>query len=160
MMIGGLAEGHVFRAGIAVGAGYTSEEGDIYGPVLAEAYRLESEVAVYPRVVISDCVANWFASFDRRSYSSDEERRVAIAMRDQCQNLVMKDTDGVLAIDFLKATTLQSLGGSEDLQEKIRAMSDFVGRMIETHRDNPKVLAKYVWVRDYIRSRIQEGGGT
>jgi hypothetical protein len=156
MMIGGLAEGFAFRAAIAVGAGYAPEQGEIYGPVLAEAYRLESEVAVYPRIVVSGQVATWLASLQRKPHASDEEERVTLAMRDQCQNLVMEDKDGVLVIDFLSAEVLQLLEQQGDAAMTIRRMRDFVDKMIETHRDDPKVLAKYVWIRDYIRSRIKE----
>ncbi len=156
MMLCGLNEGFPFRAGIAIGAGCSIEEGDIYGPVLAEAYRLESEVAVYPRVVLSDCIADWLSSFDEKSYSSDEEMRVTLALRDLCLGSIMKDKDGVLAIDYLSPRTLELLGGPQNVSEPIRGMKNFVDSMIALHKDEPRILRKYAWVRDYIGSRIQD----
>jgi len=156
MMLCGLDQGFPFRAGIAIGAGYSTGEGDIYGPVVAEAYRLESEVAMYPRVVLSDSIVDWLLSFDKRSYSTDVETRVTLALRDLCLDSVMKDNDGVFAIDYLNPRMLESLGGSQNVSEPIRGMKDFVDEMIKKYEDKPRILGKYVWVRNYIRSRIQE----
>ncbi|NIM20850.1 MAG: hypothetical protein GTN64_00275 [Candidatus Latescibacteria bacterium] len=156
MMLYGLDQGFPFRSGIAIGAGWSTEEGDIYGPVVAEAYRLESEVAIYPRVVLSDSLVDWLSSFDGRSYSTDVEMRVALALRDLCLDSVMKDKDGPFAIDYLNPRMLESLGGSQNVSEPIRGMKQFVDEMIGIYNGEPKILEKYVWVRNYIESRIRE----
>jgi hypothetical protein len=160
MMVGGLAQGFAFRAGIAIGAGYCGEQGDIYGPVLAEAYRLESEVAVYPRVVLSDDMVNWLRAIGPRPCPSDMETRVTLDLRDDCLDSVMKDGDGVFAIDYLKPKMFKVLGEPTEVVRTICAMKKFVDKMVETHRDNPKVLAKYGWVSDYMTSRIKDEGVT
>lgn len=50
----GLATKAPIRGAITVGAGMEISAGNFYGPALAEAHSLESEVAEYPRVVLSE----------------------------------------------------------------------------------------------------------
>jgi len=46
------SRGIPLRGGVTVGTGVDIFENEVYGPALLDAYRLESEVAQYPRVVV------------------------------------------------------------------------------------------------------------
>jgi hypothetical protein len=158
MMLCGLDRGFPFRAGIAIGAGCSLNSSDIYGPALAEAYRLESKVAVYPRVVLSDSILEWLDSFENKSYASAEDQRVAYAMKEKCKEMLMHDEDNALALDYLKESTLVSLGGETNVAKPISGMKLFVNEMIKkfSSEENPQILDKYKYVARYINSRAKK----
>ena len=52
----GLEEKQPVRGAIDVGWGVELQSGEVYGPVLARAYELESEIAQYPRIVVGSDV--------------------------------------------------------------------------------------------------------
>jgi hypothetical protein len=51
------AKGFLMRGGIAVG-GLIHDDEVVFGPALNRAYDLESRIAVYPRIVVDEDVAN------------------------------------------------------------------------------------------------------
>jgi len=155
-MLLSLAEGFPFRAGIAIGAGCTLHENDIYGPVVAEAYRIESEVAKYPRIALHKEFLNWLASFEHKEYSPEQDRRVAVAMVKKCTDMVSFDKDRTLFLDFLSPIALNILGGVEANKSPIISMCNFVSEMIGkfSAENNEKILEKYEWLNRYIDSKL------
>jgi hypothetical protein len=151
-----LDKGFPIRAGIAIGAGCNLNGGGIYGPVVAEAYRLESEVAKYVRIVVHNEFIPWLDSFVSREYPSEQDRRVAAAMVAKCREMVTVDIDGVLILDFLSPTSLTLLGGIEANAQPIAGMRDFVGQMLTkfAQEENEHILSKYKWLNRYIDSRL------
>ena len=83
------------------------------------------------------------------------EERVTLALRDWCNRLLMRDTDGVLTLDYLGAEAIQSLGGIDSVSEPIAGMKLFVKQMLHAFKGNPKILKKYEWVDSYIRSKTE-----
>lgn len=49
-----LAEQFMIRGGIAVGKGWEIEPDCLYGPILEDVYALESKIAEFPRIVVSE----------------------------------------------------------------------------------------------------------
>jgi hypothetical protein len=74
--------GLLVRGGITVGKLY-HHEGVVFGQALVDAYRLESAVAVYPRVVVSSEMAG------------------TPAWRTEDRRMVKRDFDGVYHLDYL-----------------------------------------------------------
>jgi hypothetical protein len=155
-MLLSLSKGFPLRAGIAIGSGCTLNGNDIYGPVVAEAYRLESKVAEYPRVVLHDKFLNWLASFEHKTHSSEQDRRVAVAMVKKCTDMVMFDEDGVPTLDFLNPTSLALLGGFDANKQLITSTRNLVSEMISKFsvENNQKLLNRYKQLDRYIDSRF------
>jgi len=156
-----LDKGFPIRAGIAIGAGCNLNDEGVYGPVVAEAYRLESEVAKYVRIAVHNEFISWLDSFESREYLSEEDRRVATAMVAKCREMVTVDHDGVLVLDFLSPATLTLLGGIEANAQPIAGMRVFVSQMVAkfTQEENEHILAKYKWLSRYIDSRLSGSSG-
>jgi hypothetical protein len=151
-----LDKGFPIRVGIAVGAGCRLHGKGIYGPVVAEAYRLESEVANYVRIVVHPAVLGWLESFGERQFDRHEDERVACALAQNCKNMLMIDADGVLTLDFLNKASLDMFGGAERAAEPIAGMKKFVSEMLGAFDNgkNERVLQKYQWLSRYIESRL------
>ena len=151
-----LDKGFPIRAGIAIGAGCNLNGEGIYGPVVAEAYRLESEVTKYVRIAVHNEFFPWLDSFENREYPSEQDRRVATAMVVKCREMVTVDLDGVPALDFLSNTSLTLLGGIEANAQPIAGMRAFVDQMVAkfAQEENEHILAKYKWLSRYIDSRL------
>lgn len=162
-MVVGLAQGYPFRAGIAIGAGCSINGDDIYGPVLAEAYRLESTVALYPRVVVSDEFNGWLQSLERKDLGSAQDRSVTLALKKFCEPFLMEDSDGRLAVDYLKNSTLNALGGAKNTDASILGMRKFVegsiARFTGGDEQQSYIRAKYESVLSYINRRLPSGVG-
>lgn len=87
-----LSLGVPMRAGIEVGLGLDVFEDEVYGPVIVDAYNLESMVADYPRSVIGPKLLNYLAEVralpPRAPFS-----RYAIKQAADCDLLIHKDPD-------------------------------------------------------------------
>tara|TARA_A100000171_G_scaffold44881_1_gene48063 strand:- start:427 stop:1362 length:936 start_codon:yes stop_codon:yes gene_type:complete len=112
------------RGGISFGAGTTELysgttdqiSGEIYGPVLESAYRLESSIADYFRVVIHDRLVDFFEeSFvDIDTLEKGSLDHIAASgnnwVLDQCQKLITIDSDGAYILDFAGEFVSENIG--------------------------------------------------
>ena len=100
-----------YRGGVDIGIATMLDGGEVYGPALARAYCLESEVAEYPRVVVGNDLFRFLddvAGQEPRSVFGTVATQYAI----QCKRMIVPDTDGHQMLDFL---------GSE-INERMRAL--------------------------------------
>lgn len=100
-----LASGNSFRCGIELGIATKFEDGDIFGPVLREAYDLESKVAKYPRIVIGEKLEKYLDNYSKGLplVPGQTERDVngCKTMADVCLRMLDNDKDGRLILDYL-----------------------------------------------------------
>lgn len=95
-----LANACPIRGAIEVGIGVELFEGEIHGPVLADAYRLESCVAQSPRVIIGDEL--WtFLNAAASLASTDPLSGIAAYSARRCLSIVTKDLDGRAVVNFV-----------------------------------------------------------
>ena len=80
--------GYTMRGGITVGELYIDER-VVWGKGLIEAYQLENDLAVYPRIIVSRRLVNLF----------DDNRENTLNL----YALIKKDFDGLFFVDFLRA---------------------------------------------------------
>lgn len=93
----GMSRGFMFRGAIAVGWGWEIRKDCLTGPVVHEAYKLESEIAKYPRVIFSRAVVDRFNY--RRAYA--ESLGVDMSKIPTFLRMVYQDVDGVYMLDYL-----------------------------------------------------------
>ena len=93
----GMKDGFMFRGAITMGWGWEIRKNSLTGPVVHDAYKLESEVAKYPRIVFSRAVA------DRFSYRTEYARSHGVDMSKipTYLRMVYQDVDGVYMLDYL-----------------------------------------------------------
>lgn len=162
----------VCRGGIAIGAGtdalgHLAREGrsEIYGPVLHQAYLLENQQAVYPRVILSDALVDYIHSVEYELAGLDEisvEYALGLYSNlhvEQFKKFTRKDIDGAFVIDFageVAAETFKPVLASEGLDPKWVYTSAF--EFIESEKErfaserNYKLSGRYEWIRRYLAS--------
>lgn len=94
-----LAEGKVLRGGIDLGLGFEFGEGDVYGPVLARVYTLESEVAQYPRIIVGKRLLEYVQSVAVQNCVAEYDFLNATMARNLERAFVV-DVDGQVMLDF------------------------------------------------------------
>ena len=114
------------RGGITIGKMF-HETNIFFGPAFLEAYRLESEIANYPRIILSNQLINLI----------------------QNNNIpyLKTDNDGLIYIDwvdFIKNGTCTSL------KDSIPIIENNLDDNINLYQGNLKILAKYKWLKNQI----------
>ncbi|WP_147364319.1 hypothetical protein [Burkholderia pseudomallei] len=144
-----LAElGFLVRGGMTVGPVYHSSR-HVVGPAMNEAYRLESQIAKYPRVVIDPKVLQIARRARNENHSAHEEEGYARAF-------MTEDADGQFFFDYVSwDSVVHVVGGDNDLY------GDYLGALGTLIRDGlrhdqPGVQEKYLWLQQRYAAAIQQ----
>jgi len=150
-----LANGTPIRGGIALGAGCEFQDSELYGPVLARAHNLESEIAGYPRIVIEQRAYDYLQagihdSMDGKRTDADR------ALAGLCLKMLHPDVDGNMIVDFLSPVIFEQLGVPPDRTKIEKAMA-FVNSQYDEHRGNrcSKLAFRYANLLTYMDLRLQ-----
>jgi hypothetical protein len=130
---GGMCEGDI-----------VASTGVTYGPALVKAYALESEYAIYPRIVV--------------------DRRLAAALLDlndeSITGMLERGDDGAYFIDYLFASVVFDLIADEwrDAREKIEDHRNFIQREIGDgiHAKPERVKQKLLWLALYHNATLHK----
>ena len=149
-----LAEKHPVRGGIELGIGTELKEGEIYGPVVANAYDLESNVAQYPRIVIGNELWNYLIKTTELNGNSQIER-LNIQLASVCLRLLTIDYDGRPILDCLGEGFLKEIN-QEPIKQLISKASEFIINQSEIFqkKQNSKLAFRYTLLRNYFDDRI------
>jgi len=156
-----LAKGILTRGGIALG-NLHHRDGVVFGPALNEAYQLESELAFYPRIVISN--TSYIAAMQAVEENESVHSKTFLQM-------VRHDFDGVVHVNTLgslslmprealptKPTPPPGLPTSYSVEEIENAKAVLVSKVLEKKPvDNPRIKAKYDWLQRYFENRHNLG---
>ena len=149
-----LGLGHTCRGGIDIGVAGEFFAGEIYGPALSNAYRLESEKANYPRIVIGKSLQKYLAIERPSSHQAQEIPSIVRRKINQsCSDLIATDQDGQYILDYFGLGAAQMMGAhSLGLYDKallfcLSQISEF------SDAANTKLLSKYTLLHQYLRSR-------
>jgi hypothetical protein len=127
------------RGGVAVGEHYM-DSNIVFGGALIEAYEAESELAREPRIVLA---ASAVSNFRRHlSYYSK-------ATYSWHYNVVLKDSDGHLFLNYLDMTRPYDQSDVDVFHESIHQHKEIVLQKLEEFSGNPYIRSKYVWVANY-----------
>lgn len=157
ILMPGMLSGKIaIRAGIEIGTATDVFPGQIYGPSLASAYHLESEVAEYPRIVIGPALFGLI----REAASSSLETphgQFSRAMATEIQSLIAWDDDGVLILDYLgEYVRAHDAGMDMPIEPLVRRAATFVASEHERFRRerNIKLAGRYARLRRYFDGRM------
>jgi hypothetical protein len=141
--------GVLIRAGVTIGDACVPAKGDgpVFGPAMVRAYEIESQEAIYPRIVIDDDALKQHAldpllRSDSNSLA-DEQKMLG-------QLLAVGD-DGTRYIDYLAAE------GEFDYPELYLEFLQTHAKLIRTGRSdntNRSVRRKYDWLAVYHNKRV------
>lgn len=156
----GLAAGSPIRAGIDVAWAVEYRPNELYGSALAHAYRLESQIAQWPRIVVGEGLIDYlkhYATEGDDSLSSQFRRRIA----ELCLDMIAVDVDGQHIVDYLGPGYSAATAGVLD-QALIAQAKAYVERQIAhwQQANDIKLLSRYETVHAYISSRICSASAT
>lgn len=140
------------RAGLDVGIGTMVDDG-IYGPALERAYYLESQLAEYPRFLIGDELEKFLLLVSEQN-SKTKLGEVAKSLAKRCRELIVRDSDGRLMLDFLGSGFKDIFDNPIDISVVDLAL-DFVSSQYEkfSEEKNHKLSSRYYRLMKYIEER-------
>ena len=123
--------GMLVRGGVCIGD-LILNDALVLGPGLLEAYYLESHIAIYPRIVVSD-------AFYKAAKSLIPETILEL--------LIQTDVDGAKCINFL-------MEHSPEKEKKIAALCDKkIAEQQNKSKPDLKAIQKYVWLKTLVENR-------
>lgn len=136
------------RGGLAVEDIYI-DDGMVFGPAMIKAYALESEFAVYPRIVVDPAV---FPLFEKepllKHHDTDTEWEFL-------QKVIRRDSDGLYFVDYISGilTEFDEEGMEFDF---LAAHKEIVLESAAAHKGFNKIAAKYLWLANYHNTVVKE----
>ncbi|MFX0209034.1 MAG: hypothetical protein ACFFDT_23825 [Candidatus Hodarchaeota archaeon] len=153
-----LSIGKTFRGAVEVGIGCDFFKDEIYGPVLAQAYKLENEMAKYPRVLIGQELFN-FIQGECQKIGEDPVSRYTRSTAEMCKKMVCTDIDGLPILDYLGEISKLCFSSEVNLiKESLNKAFNFVNNEWNRFKidGNDKLALRYFMLRSYIMDRQKE----
>ena len=141
--------GAFIRGGLTIGDAIAANNGTgpAFGPAVAEAYKLESTAACYPRILISQTVIETFVSDERlRSDHNDPEFEIPIVM-----GSIANSSTGSF-VDYLKIA--KSLNHEEYHPRFCFQHAENLRECIFKYAENPRITEKYMWLAKYHNDHV------
>ena len=153
-------EGYLLRGAIVKEKMYYPEDDEnvLLGQGMIDAYKLESEIAIYPRVVISEKLLNYIKKEDIKAYPFGKDSIISL------KELIKKDYDGIYFLDLLNENILRKK--NEKIKNEGKRFSIFwensddsnynniiekVRHIIIDYSDKSiKIKQKYDWLNSYL----------
>jgi hypothetical protein len=149
-----------FRAAIELGTGTDLKNGDLYGPIRAEAYQLEEEKADYPRIIIGDRFFEYLKSFTegrpRIPCRTERELQGSKDVAAMCMKMITADpNDGQRILDYL-GSEFREKTKCYCQREVYREARAYVEKELQDHSASgpDRVAEKFTKLRNYFDSRI------
>jgi hypothetical protein len=147
------------RGGIDIApGGLYGDPAFLFSPAVANAYALESEDAVYPRIIAGDRVRLFLEELMATGAAS-AEAKVVRATCERIRRMFFDDFDGWLTLDFLGEGMAQTLD-----RELAKPMVEKAWQFVVTKLDHfrarqqRRVAAKYAWLLNYMQPRLSIWG--
>lgn len=144
-----LFEGILVRGGITYGALIHDHDGArCFGPAMVAAYQLESQRAIYPRILIDPSVIEADLRNPGSANSPDQEL-------EYLDHLIVGHPDsGEYDLDFL--SQLSEFNSPEDYDHFIWKTREHIIFNLKSTCNMPSVHAKYEWLGQYFNATVQK----
>lgn len=121
----------------------------VFGPAIIKAYMLESEFAVYPRIVVDPAV---FPLFEKDQLLRNHDTATEW---EYLQKVIRRDSDGLYFVDYISGilTEFDEEGMEFDF---LAAHKEVVLESARAHDGLNKVAAKYLWLANYHNTVVNE----
>lgn len=141
--------GICIRGGMTVGELYHNDN-IVFGPAMNEAYGLESNCAIYPRVIVD---SKYLTTAYNNGYNSQAEEQ-----RHFESYMVKKDRDGNYYVDFISQE--QNVDDTEEYIDFLEKAKDLIIRNLAQYNNKPQILMKYEWLKNYFNQTCESTGYT
>lgn len=127
----------VLRGGITRGKLLHLNNNVVFGPALVDAHRLESEIAIYPRIVIDKTIEDYLVN-DPSMWRYFTE-----------------DHDDIKFLDIIGATIYCEYNTEKGIKD-ICTFKKLITEGISENKGNERVKLKYLWMRGTVNHWINE----
>jgi len=141
----------VVRGGVAFGNIF-HEEQRVFGPAMVDAYELESEKAIYPRIVISP---KWMTALKSDKLMQSKNHTLKEELK-YINKLIKKDDDGLYFIDYIRAIRSELDDPEAGYILFLERHRSLIKRNLTKHAGQKRVLQKYEWIARYHDELINE----
>lgn len=158
-VLGSLAVEHAVRGGIEICWGTRLRSGEIYGPALNKAYLLENVEAKYPRIVVGEGVWNYLNSLSNNVQQHPAQVQIDVdackGMADRCLNLISRDKDDLLIVDYLGKGFLELNKNSQEYYCLYDLSKKFIRCSLTSWQQEQdwNIVSKYQYLNDYFENR-------
>jgi len=155
-MLVSLAAKAPVRGSICVGLGVELDEHNFYGPALAEAHHIESELAQWPRVIVSKSAAR-FINVLKDQKGVDDLTKIMRCLGHLCASMICQDFNGQLMVDFLGKGILDICNGEpSEVPSMVEKGYEFVRSEADRFRKagDAKLALRYHVLQQYMESRL------
>ncbi len=135
----------IVRGGMTIGNLYHTKK-FIFGPAMNEAYKLESDIAIYPRIILSEELKKHIADFPDEVFDRYEE-----VSESYIRNCLRRDSDNIFYIDYFKYNDIGDISKKE--KKFVIALYDCISNNLKLCNDD-KVLQKYKWMQEKYNSYV------
>lgn len=146
--IDAINHGLVIRGAITFGK-LVHDESHLFGPAMDEAYKIETEVANYPRIIVNKDLIE-IARNNPNSSNTPESEEAYI------KSLIKLDTDGFYYVDYFEPACEEiiSCGGYFELPSYLDKLQTIINAN-ENVKD-VKIIQKYNWIKIRYNSLIKK----
>jgi hypothetical protein len=144
-----ILKGIVCRGGIAKGK-LVHNDTFLFGPAFNEAYKLESKVAIFPRVIIDDrsILDIGIENFGYHPANDPKQEESEI------NSIISVDFDGLHFINYFNFETVWEMSEKEKLY--LHKLNKLIVNQLIVNDNNQYVKKKYEWMRDKFNIKINK----
>ncbi len=140
------SNGFLTRGGVSIGK-LLHNSNYIFGPALIDAYKIESETAKSPRIIVSEEVIKIGTEFTEHEHTKDEEFQ-------HIKGIVTKDDDGLYFIDYISKS-------STEFDDPIIGLYEYIEKLKELFfknyaKEDEKTQEKLNWLKSKLNTYITE----
>jgi len=151
----GLCRKYPIRGAVDISWGVELHPGELYGAAVANAYKFESEIAQYPRIVIGERVVEYLEASSQNPDSSlfAEFNR---SLAEKCLDMIAIDFDGNYILDYLGQNFKENITKKKH-DELFELAFQFVSEQLDHWRKkkNTKLSMRYNHLLTYFQ--LHEG---
>lgn len=137
-----ILEGYFIRGGISLGD-YYGDKDFAYGPALIEAHYLESNLAIHPRIILSNDMVNLV--FQHMAFYEEDFNAP------QSQEILWDKEDNLYFVNYLYSLEeeFQESYDYEKYLNRLKIHKEQIEIKLNEFKSNSKVLSKYSWSAKY-----------
>jgi hypothetical protein len=147
------SRGYRVRGGVTFGDAFVDSDG-CFGPAVNEAYRLESEDAIFPRILLSNKIGSLQYDFETKIQSLENFAMVNNILRDWVPRIVHRDDDGRFYLNIFYMLEMErtlNYDGDEFTLEQVReALIEKINAERTKHKGDEYKTSQIEWFSNYL----------